>query len=101
MQLAADATLASGERLLTVLGDPAEERDAREFGRYWAVGRTRLDVARASAVAAIAAADSALACSAAGCGAVMTRQVGSHAGAAAAAAREAESVLRIAIGFVQ
>lgn len=95
----ANAAIMNGDRLQDVLGAP-EDRMAEGYGRYWAAGRRHLDVARTRATQATAATDSAIACGAAPCALLMAREAKTHADAAAGAAHEAESVVRIAASYV-
>ena len=95
----ANGAIMQGDRLREVLGAP-EDRMAEGYQRYWDTGRRHLDVARTRASQATAATDSAIACGAAACARLMAREAKIHADAAAGAAHEAESVVRIAASYV-
>ena len=95
----ASAAIMHGDRLSAVLGAP-EDRMAQEYGRYWNTGRRHLDVARTRASQATVATDSAIACGRAPCALLMAREAKIHADAAAGAAHEARSVVRIAASYV-
>lgn len=75
----------------------AGEQRGEEFARYWSIGRVKLDEARARSEIAVAVADSALACTETGCASEHARRMQEQVEAAAASAREAESVVRVAL----
>jgi hypothetical protein len=79
----------------------AGEQRGEEFAKYWSIGRVKLDEARAISEIAVAVADSALACTQAECAAQHARQMQQHVVAAAGAAREAESMVRVALVHVR
>lgn len=79
----------------------AGEDKGQEYARYWSIGRVKLDEARARSEIAVAVADSALACTQAECATQTTRRLQEHVEAAAGAAREAESVVRVALVHVR
>lgn len=79
----------------------AEAERGGEYARYWSIGRLKLDEARALTVSAVAAADSALACTEHECASQRTRLMQQHVEAAAGLAREAESVVRVAMVQLQ
>jgi hypothetical protein len=76
-----------------------DERRLAYFDRYWGMGRAKLDTARVRSLRAVQAADSALACTADNCAATLARVVYQHMNAASGAAREAESLVRIAMYY--
>ena len=79
----------------------AEEDKGQDFARYWSIGRVKLDEARARSAIAVAVADSALACTETACAADRAREMQAHVEAAAGAAREAESMVRVALVHVR
>ena len=79
----------------------ADEDKGQEYAKYWSIGRVKLDEARARSEIAVAVADSVLACTQAECAAQGARRMQEHVEAAAGAAREAESVVRVALVHVR
>ena len=79
----------------------ANEDKGDEYAKYWSIGRVKLDEARARSEIAVAVADSVLACTQAECAAETARRMQEHVEAAAGAAREAESVVRVALVHVR
>lgn len=79
----------------------AGEQRGEDFAKYWSIGRVKLDEARAISAIAVAVADSALACTETECAAERARRMQQHVEAAAGAAREAESVVRVALVHVR
>ena len=98
----AAAAMAQGDRIHTfVTSGLFEEERARSYDRYWKLGRAKLDTARTRSQAAVQAADSALLCDAGVCVTTQALQIRTHMVAASGAAREAESLVRIALRFVR
>lgn len=79
----------------------AGEQRGEDFAKYWSIGRVKLDEARATSAIAVAVADSVLACTQAECAAEHTRRMQQLVEATAGAAREAESVVRVALVHVR
>ena len=91
-----------GDRLRDFLGSiPSTDESPRSFSRYWSNTRVKLDMARSESHLAVMAADSALVCGPNACTGLMTALLRSHLLAAAGAAHEAHSLLRIAMTFVK
>ena len=91
-----------GDRLRDFLGTiPSTDETPRGFSRYWSTTRVKLDMARNESHLAVQAADSAIICGAAPCSGLMTAALRSHLLAAAGAAHEAHSLLRIAMTFIR
>lgn len=85
-------------RLVMAVGSN-DERPSR-FARYWTTTRSMLESARSRSDLAKQAADSALGCAAIPCSAAMTNVLKNHMLAAAGAAHEAQSLVRIAMTYV-
>ena len=79
----------------------AGEERGEDFAKYWSIGRVKLDEARALSEIAVVVADSALACTEQECAAATAKRMQQHVEAAAGAAREAESVVRVALVHVR
>jgi hypothetical protein len=79
----------------------ADEDRGQEYAKYWSIGRVKLDEARARSALAVGIADSVLACTQAQCAADGARRMQEQVEAAAGAAREAESVVRVALVHVK
>lgn len=90
--------LRQGDWLRTAV---AEEELGQDYARYWSIGRLKLDEARSLTQSAVAVADSALACAEAECAAERARRLHERVEAAAGAAREAESAVRVAMVHVR
>ena len=90
-----------GDRLnhLVASVGSGDDRPSR-FARYWTSGRTMLESARSRSDLAKQAADSALGCAAVPCSAAMANVLRNHMLAAAGAAHEAQSLVRIAMTYV-
>lgn len=86
------------QRLVMAVGS-GDDRPSR-FARYWTSSRTMLESARSRSDLAKQAADSALGCAAVPCSAAMTNVLRNHMLAAAGAAHEAQSLVRIAMTYV-
>lgn len=98
----AASAIAHGDRIHDFLSSGLlEEERARSYGRYWKLGRAKLDTARIRSQAAVQAADSALGCGAGVCVTDQAQQIRSHMRSASGAAREAESLVRIALRYVR
>ena len=82
-------------------GVVADEERGQEYAKYWSIGRVKLDEARARSQIAVAVADSVLACTEAQCASDGARRMQEQVEAAAGAAREAESVVRVALVHVK
>jgi hypothetical protein len=98
--LQASAALLKGDWLESMVkmdGSSDDVAGGLGYSHYWQIGRAKLDVARAKSNEAVSAADAALACSARSCSAAHVLHLQSSVDAAAGAAREAESVVRVAI----
>jgi hypothetical protein len=70
------------------------------YSRYWRIGREKLDLARSRTTSALQAADLALACPDPDCTKARTGELQDYIQQAAGAAREAESLVRIAMVYV-
>jgi hypothetical protein len=70
------------------------------YSRYWKIGREKLDIALSRTTSALQAADLALACVDPECTKVRTGELRDYIEQAAGAAREAESLVRIAMVYV-
>jgi hypothetical protein len=79
----------------------ADEDKGQEYAKYWSIGRVKLDEARARSAIAVAVADSVLACTQAECTVQGARRMQEQVDAAAGAAREAESVVRVALVHIR
>lgn len=79
----------------------ATEEKGDEYARYWSISRVKLDEARARSAIAVAVADSTLSCTETECAAEGARRMQAHVEAAAGAAREAESMVRVALVHVR
>lgn len=91
-----------GERLrLGVIAQTRGSRRADDFERYWLRGREKLVLARAYSSDAVATADSALGCPHTACTISRTRLFNTQVGAASGATREAESLVRVAMRYVE
>lgn len=91
-----------GDRLrdyMTAL--PGDDQGSRHYSRYWGTSRERIDFARSESHLAMQAADSALVCSMVTCSAAMAAALRTHMMAAAGAAHEAHSLLRIAMTYLR
>ena len=96
-----EAAIAQGDYIREVL--PITAKDGSEtasYTKYWALSRAKLDLARNKTASAVSAADTALACSATGCAARRADQMQGYIEEAAGAAREAETLIRIANIYV-
>ncbi|HVE79671.1 MAG TPA: hypothetical protein VNA89_12440 [Gemmatimonadaceae bacterium] len=97
----AEAAILQGDRIRdAVRGENGQPSRLSNYTRYWELGRAKLDSARIASLAAQVAADSALVCSATSCTAVRARELRRLAQVAAGKAREAESLVRIAIVYL-
>lgn len=96
----ASAAIRQGDWIENVVAADSAERESAEFERYWRIGRSKLATAQQLSGAAIAVADSALSCTDAACATLRARQMQGHVEAAAGVAREAESVVRVAMVHV-
>jgi hypothetical protein len=90
-----------GDRLhqLVMSVGSGDDRPSR-FARYWTSSRSMLESARSRSDLAKQAADSALGCAAIPCSAAMANVLKNHMLAAAGAAHEAQSLVRIAMTYV-
>ena len=95
-----DAILA-GDRLRTQVEPDGIAAGPRRYSHYWYLGKAKLDVARLESERAVIAADSVLACTAPSCTTAPARSFRTHSVAAAGAAREAESLVRLAMVYVK
>lgn len=90
-----------GDRLRhDVVAETRGSRQADDYEHFWLLGRDKLLLARAYSDLALAAADSALDCPEAGCTRSRTKMLHSQLTAASGAAREAESLVRVAMRYV-
>lgn len=93
--------LRQGDRLRRdVVARTRASRQADEYEHFWQLGRDRLVLARAFSHDAVAGADSALSCVDTGCTRSRTRFVHTQLTSASGAAREAESLVRVAMRYV-
>ena len=91
-----------GERLrLGVIAHTRGSRRADDFERYWLRGREKLSLARAYSSDAVATADSALGCPQSACTISRTRLFNTQVSSASGATREAESLVRVAMRYVE
>lgn len=91
-----------GERLrLGVIAHTRGSRQADDFERYWLRGREKLSLARAYSNDAVATADSALGCPQSACTISRTRLFNTQVSSASGATREAESLVRVAMRYVE
>jgi hypothetical protein len=96
-----EAAIAQGDYIREVLPNtPGAEDESQNYTKYWTLGRAKLDLARSRSASAVSAADTALTCSVEGCAASRADQMQDYIEEAAGAAREAESILRIANVYV-
>lgn len=95
--------IATGDRIrASVTPQPGQPPSRKSnYNHYWALSRAKLDTARLKSLAAQAIADSALVCTATSCTAVKARDLRSLLMAASGAAREAESLIRIAVVYLK
>jgi hypothetical protein len=105
---ARSAVATAGSHVVTAMrqgdwlrGVVADEERGQEYAKYWSIGRVKLDEARARSQLAVAVADSVLACTEARCATEGVRRMQEQVEAAAGAAREAESVVRVALVHVK
>ncbi|MGH7665657.1 MAG: hypothetical protein ACRENI_15415 [Gemmatimonadaceae bacterium] len=97
----AEQAIAQGNRLAAFAESGAYgEMESRRFVRYWELGRVGLDSARIHSVEAIEAADAAIACEERACVEKQAALMRDGMIAAAGAARKAESLIRIALRYV-
>ncbi|GAC1514391.1 MAG: hypothetical protein NVS1B4_01910 [Gemmatimonadaceae bacterium] len=90
-----------GDRLREDLKPQGASTSATNYMHYWTMSRAKLDVAKASSTQALAAADSAVVCTVPACAALRAREIRSQMQLAAGAAREAESLARVAMFYIQ
>jgi hypothetical protein len=96
-----EAAIAQGDYIGEILPlTPGAGAETASYTKYWTLSRAKLDLARAKTSSAVNAADSALACSATGCAATRADQMQGYIEEAAGAAREAETLVRIANIYV-
>lgn len=92
-----------GERIRAAVtpqpGQPASRKT--NYNHYWELSRAKLDTARLKSLAAQRIADSALVCTATSCTAVRARDLRTLLMAASGAAREAQSLIRIAVIYLK
>lgn len=93
------AAVESGDRIRDVVGATAT-KEGRGYAHYWALGRAKLDTARAYSSRAIIVADSGLVCTAAACASRRAAELQTHLQALSGATRDAESLLRVALLYV-
>lgn len=97
-----DQAVEHGERLrLGVIAHTRGSRQADDFERYWLRGREKLSLARAYSNDALAAADSVLGCPQSACTISRTRLFNTQVSSASGATREAESLVRVAMRYVE
>jgi hypothetical protein len=90
-----------GDRVrLAIIEQTRGSRQADDYEHYWLLGREKLILARAYSTEAVASADSALVCARAACAASRARLLHTQVNSASGAAREAESLVRVAMRFV-
>ena len=90
-----------GDRLRhDVIAETRGGRQADDYEHFWLLGRDKLLLARAYSDLATAAADSALGCPETGCARSRAKMFHSQLTAASGAAREAESLVRVAMRYV-
>jgi hypothetical protein len=95
--------IATGDRVRAAVTPQPGQRASRRsnYNHYWELSRAKLDTARLKSLAAQAIADSALVCKATSCTAVRARDLRSLLMAASGAAREAQSLIRIAVVYLK
>ncbi|HLB09591.1 MAG TPA: hypothetical protein VK617_08650 [Gemmatimonadaceae bacterium] len=90
-----------GEKVrLAIIEQTRGSRQADDYEHYWLLGREKLILARAYSAEAVASADSALVCPQAACVTSRARLLHTQVNSASGAAREAESLVRVAMRFV-
>jgi len=90
-----------GEKVrLAIIEQTRGSRQADDYEHYWLLGREKLVLARAYSAEAVASADSALVCPQAACATSRARLLHTQVNSASGAAREAESLVRVAMRFV-
>lgn len=96
-----DAAIVQGDYLNETLprtsGSPTQ---SASFTRYWLMGREKLTIARARSASAATAAAQALECTATECAMTRTQELQGYVEQAAGASREAESLVRLAMVYV-
>ena len=85
---------------LAIIEQTRGSRQADDYEHYWLLGREKLILARAYSAEAVASADSALGCPQAACATSRARLLHTQVNSASGAAREAESLVRVAMRFV-
>jgi hypothetical protein len=85
---------------LAIIEETRGSRQADDYEHYWLLGREKLILARAYSTEAVASADSALGCPHAACATSRARLLHTQVNSASGAAREAESLVRVAMRFV-
>lgn len=96
----ADAARQGDKVRLAIIEQTRGSRQADDYEHYWLLGREKLILARAYSTEAVASADSALGCPQASCLTSRARLLHTQVSSASGAAREAESLVRIAMRFV-
>jgi hypothetical protein len=96
----ASSALVKGDWVQHMLAGAGEDAEQPQYDHYWQMGRAKLDVVRLRSGNAVTAADSALACTVTTCTATRALRMQTEIEAAAGAAREAESLIRIALVHV-
>lgn len=83
-----------------VIAQTRGSRQADEYEHFWLLGREKLTLARAYTDQAVTSADSALGCPETNCTRSRARLLHTHLTSASGAAREAESLVRVAMRYV-
>ncbi len=96
-----EAAMAQGDYIREVLPNtPGAREESVSYSKYWDLGRAKLDFARTKSNSAIDAAKQALTCEGSGCASTRADEMQLYIEQAAGAAREAESLVRIANVYV-
>jgi hypothetical protein len=96
----AEATQQGDKVRLAIIEQTRGSRQADDYEHYWLLGREKLILARAYSTEAVASADSALGCPQSACVTSRARLLHTQVNSASGAAREAESLVRVAMRFV-
>lgn len=96
-----DAAIVQGDYISETLpGASGAPTQSAAFTRYWVMGREKLALARERSASAATAATQALECTASECATTRTQELQGFVEQAAGASREAESLVRLAMVYV-
>ncbi len=97
-----DAAIVQGDYINEVLPRASgSSTQSASFTRYWLMGREKLVLARTRSASAATAATQALECTATDCAMTRTQELQGYVEQAAGASREAESLVRLAMIYVE